>query len=108
MNAIHAAFLAGAVTLGTASLGFAQSASSVGTGGASAGGGSTSGTIGSGGSAAAGGTSASTLGTGGSSAGNTGMSNSGSNKKTGLDRADQVAGKHGKQGRRNAREHQRD
>jgi hypothetical protein len=34
------------------------------------------------------------------------MSNSGSDKKTGLDRADQVAGKHGKKGRMNAREQQ--
>jgi hypothetical protein len=29
-------------------------------------------------------------------------------KKTGLDRADQAAGDHGKQGRDNAREHQKD
>src|SRR5207248_7514710 len=71
--------------------------STVGTGGPAAGSKSgTSSTVGTGGSAAGtrSGTS-STLGTGGSSAGT-----------TGLDRADQAAGKHGAQGRRNAREHQ--
>ena len=52
-------------------------------------------TLGTGGSSAGGKMgSSSTLGTGGSSAGT-----------TGLDRADQVAGKHGAQGRRNARKH---
>jgi hypothetical protein len=34
------------------------------------------------------------------------MSNSGEDKKTGLDRADQVAGEHGQHGRDNAREKQ--
>jgi hypothetical protein len=38
------------------------------------------------------------MGTSGSAAGN-----SGSDKKTGLDRADDVAGKHGQKGRDNAR-----
>jgi hypothetical protein len=102
MAALTATFLTG-----SAALVYAQSSSTVGAGGSSAGGGTSSSTIGTGGSAAGGGTgsgSSSTLGTGGSSAG---MSNSGTNKKTGLDRADEVAGKHGQQGRRNAREHQR-
>jgi len=42
------------------------------------------------------------MGTSGSAAGN--MSNSGSDKKTGLDRADDGAGKHGKQGRGHERD----
>jgi len=53
--------------------------------------------MGTGGSTAGSGTSSSTMGTGGSAAGT-----------TGLDKADQAAGKHGAQGREIAREHQDD
>jgi hypothetical protein len=51
--------------------------------------------MGTGGSAAGAGSSSSTTGAGGSSSG-----------KTGLDRADEAAGEHGKKGRDNAREKQ--
>jgi hypothetical protein len=91
----------------SAGSGQAGTSSTVGTGGSSAGSRTgTSSTVGTGGSAAGARTGTfSTVGTGGSAAGgNTGMSNSGTDKKRGLDRADEVAGRHGKQGRKNARE----
>jgi hypothetical protein len=88
-----------ASTLGTGgtSAGKGQSSSSVGTAGSAAGNGSGSAsTLGTGGSSAGKGTTGSSVGTGGSAAG-----------QTGLDNADKRAGKHGEEGRENARKHQR-
>ena len=111
------------ILTGTAALGYAQSSSTIGAGGSTAGGGSSSTTLGTGGSAAGSGSgssssssmgtggssagkgqSSSSMGTGGSSAGTTG-SGSGSGA-TGLNRADDAAGRHGQQGRDNARQKQ--